>query len=63
MLELFAGQLSYNDIMHNISYRELLLIREKRIKRKLAEREEMEKEHARELEERNREFARNAIMQ
>ena len=42
MLELFAGQLTREEILHSMTFKEAIKMRDIRIKRKLRERKEME---------------------
>lgn len=62
MLELFKGQLSFDDIKDKLIYREALLLRQVRIDRLEKERKEMEKEREAENAKLQREQARNKIM-
>lgn len=62
MLELFAGQLTREEILHSMTFKEAIKIRDIRIKRKLKERKELEEDRAKELEEHERIQARNQIL-
>lgn len=62
MLELFKGQLTLEEIQYKMPYKEALLLRDVRIERLKAEREEMEKERQAEADRQAREAARNKIM-
>jgi hypothetical protein len=62
MLELFIGQLSINEIKHDMTYKEMLSLRKVRIERLEKERKELEKERKEEQERAARENARNRIM-
>ena len=58
MLTLFKGELSYNDFMYGMTYKDMLALRDARIKQILDEK----KEQDRLAEERARENSRNAIL-
>ena len=62
MLELFAGQLTRDEILHSMTFKEAIKMRDIRIKRKLRERKEMEDEHEKAIQEQERAHARNQIM-
>ncbi len=62
MLELFKGQLSIEDLKHNLTHKEALLLREIRSERLRKEREELEKERAKEAEAAKREANRSKII-
>ncbi len=62
MLELFAGQLTRDEILHSMTFKEAIKIRDIRIKRKIKERKELDDERERELEEQGRVHARNQIL-
>jgi hypothetical protein len=44
MLELYKGQLTFDEIKHDMPYKEALMLREVRIERLKAEREQIESE-------------------
>lgn len=46
MLELYKGQLTYDDIVNKLVYKQSILLREVRLKRLEKERKEIEKERA-----------------
>lgn len=54
MLELFGGQLTLKEILHDMTFKEAVQLRDVRIKRKIEERKEIEKEREKELAEQNR---------
>lgn len=58
MLTLFKGELSYHEFMREMTYRDMLALRDARIEQLLEEREASK----REAEEMRRENARNAIL-
>ena len=58
MLALFKGELSYHEFMREMTYRDMLALRDARIEQLLEEREASK----REAEEMRRENARNAIL-
>jgi hypothetical protein len=62
MLELFKGQLDFDDIKYNMPYKEALLLRDVRIERLKKEREELDKERQAEASRHSREAARNKII-
>lgn len=62
MLELFAGQLTREEILHSMTFKEAIKIRDIRIKRKIKERKEMEDDRANELDEQRRAQVRNQIL-
>jgi hypothetical protein len=62
MLELFKGQLTYDDIKYKMVYKEALALRQTRIDRLEKERKEIEKERAEENAKIQREQARNKII-
>lgn len=58
MLTLFKGELSYNEFMRGMTYKEMLALRDARVEQILEERKASEKA----AEERMRENTRNAIL-
>lgn len=62
MLELFKGQLSFEEIKHTLTYKEAILLREVRVERLKKEREQIEAERAKEASRQQREAARNKIV-
>lgn len=61
MLELFKGQLELDKIMHEMPYKEALLLRDVRLERLKKEREDIEKEREAEVKKQQAEQARNKI--
>jgi hypothetical protein len=61
MLELFKGQLDFDDIKYNMPYKEALLLRDVRVERLKKEREELERERQAEASKQSREAARSKI--
>lgn len=51
MLELFGGQLSLKEILHDMTFKEAVQLRDVRIKRKVEERKEIEKEREKSISE------------
>lgn len=62
MLEIFNGQLSINDLKHNLVYKEALMLRDIRLERRKKEREEIESERQREEERQRREASKRKII-
>jgi hypothetical protein len=62
MLELFKGQLSFDDIKYNMPYKEALLLRDVRVERLKKEREDLDRERQAEAARQQREAARNKII-
>jgi hypothetical protein len=62
MLELFKGQLDFDDIKYNMPYKEALLLRDVRVERLKKEREELEKERKAEATRQASESARSRIL-
>lgn len=62
MMELYKGQLSLDEVRHELSYKELLLLKQVRIERLEREREEIEKQRAAEAKEQSSQAARNKII-
>lgn len=61
MLELFKGQLSYEELKE-LSHKEAISLREARIRRLEIERDELERERERETAKQERENARRSIL-
>jgi hypothetical protein len=62
MLELFKGQLTLDEVKYSMPYKEALLLRDVRIERLKAEREELEKDRQAEANRQAREASRNKII-
>lgn len=62
MLELFKGQVSFEEIKHTMPYKEALMLRDVRVERLKKEREEIEKERQAEAAKQSRDAARNKII-
>jgi len=62
MLELFKGQIPLDELKHNLSYKEALLLRDARVERLNKEREELERERKLEADKHKRDQARHSIL-
>lgn len=58
MLALFKGELSYSEFMYNMTYKEMMALRDARIEQLLEEKKSTEKD----LEEKTKENIRNNIL-
>jgi hypothetical protein len=61
MLELFKGQLEFDKIKYDMSYKEALLLRDVRVERLKNEREEIERERQSEAKKQQNEASRNKL--
>jgi hypothetical protein len=62
MLELFKGQMTLEEIQYKLPYKEALLLRDVRIERLKAERDELDRERQAEANRQAREAARGKIL-